>query len=385
MSCCSNTFGMFPFVLFNNLGGMQQIEEQERETTEYENNHIIKFPENEKEFIEEYDNFIKEIDTQRQNNEECLAKKRNNEILKRATETHKLVVKKRENQNIETGKLKNQIIDTMINVKEKKLREVVTDEKTQSKMKETLSTNFEIMKKVIEGMKDNNKKPIQDEYFIKVLGIFTISQVKRLVKSVTGIPLEQQRLLYIGKQLEDQNTLLDCGITDELVIHLALRIRGGNPVILLCDNEKKKNEVVSMNIKFNEAMNVGATYPEIKTIEESDKIKECEWKGAYNSDGENNCRLTGDGKEVEYLFWEDIGINQQHFEDELSELLKRLGLNERERNDCIVYWITKLGKRKNYFVIICSRFDKVIAPLTVSRFEQIHRVMLKFEEIENLC
>ncbi|GAB1218727.1 hypothetical protein ENUP19_0003G0012 [Entamoeba nuttalli] len=113
-------------------------------------------------------------------------------------------------------------------------------------------------------------------------------------------------------------------------------------------------------------MNVGTTYPEIKTIEESDKIKEYEWKGAYNSDGENNCRLTGDGKEVEYLFWEgvclkesefegqQIGINQQHFEDELSQLLKRLGLNERERNDCIVYWITNLGKRKNYFVIICD-------------------------------
>ncbi|GAB1222389.1 hypothetical protein ENUP19_0106G0018 [Entamoeba nuttalli] len=276
MLCCSNTFGMFPFVLFNNLGGMQHIEEQERETTEYENNHIIKVPENEKEFIEEYDNLIKEIDTQRQNNEECLAKERKYyEIIKRTTETHKLVVKKRENQNIETGKLKNQIIDTMINIKEKKLREVVTDEKTQSKMKETLSTNFEIMKKKLEGMK---------------------------------------RLLYIGKQLEDQNTLLDCGITNELVIHLALRIRGGNPVILLCDNEKKKNEVVSMNIKFNEAMNVGATYPEIKTIEESDKIKEYECKGAYNSDGENNCRLTGDGKEVEYLFWEDVCLKESEFE-----------------------------------------------------------------------
>ncbi|GAB1218726.1 hypothetical protein ENUP19_0003G0011 [Entamoeba nuttalli] len=215
---------MFPFVLFNNLGGMQHIEEQERETTEYENNHIIKVPENEKEFIEEYDSLIKEIDTQRQNNEECLAKERKYyEIIKRTTETHKLVVKKRENQNIETGKLKNQIIDTMINVKEKKLREVVTDEKTQTKMKETLSTNFEIMKKKLEGMKVAElneiriiiKTPIQHQYLIKVLGIFTVSQAKRLVKSVTGIPLEQQRLLYIGKQLEDQNTLLDCGITNE--------------------------------------------------------------------------------------------------------------------------------------------------------------------------
>ncbi|EMS11328.1 ubiquitin, putative [Entamoeba histolytica HM-3:IMSS] len=74
MSCCSNILGMFSFVLFNNFGEMQHIEEQERETIGYENNYIIKVPENEKEFIEEYDNLIKEIDTQRQNNEECLAK-----------------------------------------------------------------------------------------------------------------------------------------------------------------------------------------------------------------------------------------------------------------------------------------------------------------------
>ncbi|EDR27347.1 ubiquitin, putative [Entamoeba dispar SAW760] len=407
MSCSSNTLGISSFVLFKNLSGMQKIEDQERERTEYEKNHPIKIPENEKEFIEEYDNLITEIDTQRKKNQECLGQEwKYYEVLKRITETYELVIKKRENQAIETGKLKNQIIDRMINIKEKKLREVVTNENTQTKTKEISQITFETTKKELEVMKIAGLNEItltiknfsEKIFYIKALRMFTIFQVKSLLEPISGVSSADQRLICSGKQLEDKSTLLDYGITDKSIIYLVLRQRGGKPVILLYDDKKKINEAVSVNIKFNEAMDIGATYPEIKTIKESEKIKEYEWKGTYNSDGENNCKITVDGKEVEYLFWEgiclkesefkgqQIGISQQHFEEELDELLERLGLNERERNDFIVYWITKLGKRKYHLVTICdSKFDKEVASLTVSGFEQTHRVMLKFEETKDLC
>ena len=125
-------------------------------------------------------------------------------------------------------------------------------------------------------------------------------------------------------------------------------------------------------------------------------MKEYEWKGNYSSKGNTNaCHLTIKNKKYEYIFWEGpcmkenefngeiIGIKSENFEEELDELLERLGLNERERNDFIVYWMTKLSGRKGHKVTICDeKYDNEIAKLEVTGFTQILRVMLKFEEIE---
>ncbi|EAY07345.1 Ubiquitin family protein [Trichomonas vaginalis G3] len=203
---------------------------------------------------------------------------------------------------------------------------------------------------------------------------FLVDDLYRILSGKVGIPADQQRLVFNGKQLERGNTLKDYGIQEYSILHLVLRLVGAKPVIYLYPEEETD---VTVNIKAKDG-EFSFVYPSF------------DHDSTWHVHAFPNGDLVHHGHHHPCLFWEslfypsfDNGNNNDNENDNenregfviegrqvvsfFEDTLRHINLSDREIFDFITFWCPKLIDMKYikitfHFDDYCSQFPLSISP-----------------------
>jgi len=84
-----------------------------------------------------------------------------------------------------------------------------------------------ICEEIVPGFKIICKTLSNKSIYLPASPLFTIAKLKVMLQHFEGVPPDQARLIFAGKQLEDDKTISYYNILDDSTIHIVLRLRGG--------------------------------------------------------------------------------------------------------------------------------------------------------------
>ncbi|KAH7332863.1 hypothetical protein B0J17DRAFT_579820 [Rhizoctonia solani] len=235
----------------------------------------------------------------------------------------------------------------------------------------------------------------------------SVDDLKELIYYEDHIPPDQQRLLFVGKQLEDGRTLYDYRINPESTIHLVLRLKGGKPIIYLFPPQSLRDIKVKLSLVQN--WSFSEVYPHTPVTSLSDHPRRLGQTISWTVDAKPEGTLLDQatGREVAYLFWEAyspiepltiafdpacpvLGPSQSALlpfdkvTGYIDDVLLALGLHTEARTSFITYWLPDLSKH----AFIALRFlpqdeYEEAAPLNITPAPEVMtRVFMLFGGIE---
>jgi hypothetical protein len=162
---------------------------------------------------------------------------------------------------------------------------------------------------------------------ILVLPNDLIELLKGKLVLVAGIPIDQQQLIFAGKQLDDGRTLSDYKIQSDSTLRVILRLRGGKPIIRLSsiNTHKISNVTVRLDL-LSKIWHLSSIYPTPST---TDQMSFVEW---------NNIQVHPNGQ---------LGFEKQHNMDHHSNHLFPSIVDEHQHR--MLFWEALTNKDLSFF------------------------------------
>lgn len=130
----------------------------------------------------------------------------------------------------------------------------------------------------------------------------TVQDFQQKIQMESNIPIDQQRIIFAGRQLEEGRTLLYYNVQNESTVHLVLRLRGGGECILDPASMDPRYDYDFTNVTDE---NKSFTRGGVKyarpcgwkrfAIKVSDKFKDSVWLGSNDQRGEWPVSYHGTG------------------------------------------------------------------------------------------
>lgn len=98
-------------------------------------------------------------------------------------------------------------------------------------MGDPILANIAVVVPIRGGMRVQVQTMLGENVDVEVEPNETVLDLKKKLSKKQKLPVEQQRIIYEGKMMQDSKTLADYNIKNNSVIHMVLRLRGGEEEI----------------------------------------------------------------------------------------------------------------------------------------------------------